>query len=257
VKVHILATCRKPALIGGTLLVFGSLRVGFPTSEIVVYDNANAPDAKAAIAAECERNGCKVVEFHTKVNHGDWVDSLVSNETDPFWICDTDVIFWKTVEQWMLSPGACLSGIPMPEFFDSYSKSWSQPRIHTCLMHIRPAEIRSSLKLKHFPEDDPFKIQAAPMVKPFWFLDHNGRRVFYDTASMLSAHVPCRELSDEQMDCFDHLNGGTYYDLLREHYDPSGSWHERVFQNPEIAKGSWRKMRKMFQSLGKLNLIPK
>lgn len=249
-KVHILATCRKPELLPGTLLVFDTIRKGFPNYELAVYDNANGVDEYRMIAGACSWNDCNLVTHPFKVNHGDWVDALAQNESEPFWICDTDMLFWKSVEDWEFDHDVCLAGVRMPEFFDLYSKSWSQPRMHTCLLYVNPKAIEVALRPHHFPPDDPFQISRAPMVKPFWFVDHTGRRVFYDTAAMLSNHVKCQAFTDDQRDCFDHLNAGTYFDLIRDHYDPKGDWHERVFANPEMARGVWRTQDRMFAGLG-------
>ncbi|MEO6447712.1 MAG: hypothetical protein ABIO42_00555, partial [Burkholderiaceae bacterium] len=47
----ILTYCAHPALAYGTLLVFKTLRVGFPTARVEVYDNGSHPDVVGQIGA--------------------------------------------------------------------------------------------------------------------------------------------------------------------------------------------------------------
>jgi hypothetical protein len=119
-KVHILATCRMPELFPMTALVFKSLRVGFPTADIDVSSNNLSSKHYNAIRVLCGENLCGLRQ-HSKTIHHKWIEELVNAETEPFWICDTDIIFYESVEGWKFD--APLAGWRIPEWVDEFSGS--------------------------------------------------------------------------------------------------------------------------------------
>jgi hypothetical protein len=250
-KVYILATCRNPDLIRGTLMVFDTLRVGFPTAEILVTDNGNTGIASELIFENTRLVGGSYEKLHKPVIHANWVE-WVLQINEPCFILDTDVVFWSNFERWNFEDVA-MAGRKMPRFFDPYSKSWSQPRLHTSLCYLNPERIKADLEQHKFPADDPFKTPLADLVKAFWFVNESGQRVFYDTAALLSYHVSTRAFNEEQLDCFDHLHGGTYVDLIAPHYSQDNRLVDRykaVWDNPALARGLWRKHDQLFAKLG-------
>ena len=48
-RVYILTHCKSLESLYGSVLVFQTLRVGFPTSPIHVFDNGSLPEAREAI----------------------------------------------------------------------------------------------------------------------------------------------------------------------------------------------------------------
>ena len=69
--VVILTYCEHPSLAYGTLMVFDTLRVGFPTFNIVVIDNGSHPDVVPQIknAAERARASFTPTERHNFIEH--------------------------------------------------------------------------------------------------------------------------------------------------------------------------------------------
>src|SRR6185436_18974807 len=98
-SVHILATCRKPELLPYTLLVFRTLRVGFPTAAVEVTGNALQEFALKEVAHAAESIGCKFTNGQETLHHL-WIESLIDSAKGPMWLCDCDMIFYAAVEGW-------------------------------------------------------------------------------------------------------------------------------------------------------------
>jgi hypothetical protein len=95
-RVHILATCRNPELLPATLLVFKSIRVGFPTAEIhVVYNNLSLEHEGILNGENRNYHAETILPLTSTIIHHEWITLLLEHETEPFFICDTDMVFWN------------------------------------------------------------------------------------------------------------------------------------------------------------------
>lgn len=240
-RVYILATCRKPELWPGTALVFRTLRTGFPTAEIVVHGNGLGPRAER-MRELCASVGAHYLNVLPTV-HDLWVDMLLQDERQPFWICDTDVVFWSAVEGWRFR--TALSGVQQPEFFERFTGTNYRERLHTCLMRLDPVRFREECHeyLARFP-----RMPFAPridFVRQQWQPERHGDRMvtyFADTLAVAWHALGGSAFSEEQMDAFDHVSCATYADLIAGSYPDTNmlAAHAAIYENPELARGLWR-----------------
>ena len=124
--VHILATCRKPELAPMTRLVFDTLRVGFPTNPVTVHLNHGCESHCPDILADCERVNATIKRC--EMIHHAWIEWLVASNSEPFYILDTDLIFYGNIEPWQHS--GPLAGYLVPEWIDEYSGCVTRARLH-------------------------------------------------------------------------------------------------------------------------------
>jgi len=96
--VHILATVRNVKLLHSALLVFKTLRQGFPNAGVHVYGNGLTQEPGQMVAEAARAVGASFNNI-PKMTHGKWIETLVLDRTEPFWICDTDVVFFKEIER--------------------------------------------------------------------------------------------------------------------------------------------------------------
>jgi len=250
--VHILATCRNPELIRATTLVFDSLRTGFPTARVYVYCNGLGGYSALIQQAACKAG---VPEFNLHVLsqtiHHDWIYKLFEKETEPFFICDTDLIFWSSFEDFDFS-GAAMAGRYVPQFFDRFTNCITRPRLHTSLLYLDPQKIKQQVDayFSQFPET-PFNPRPNLIFPNFlpYRIEQAGhpergkvKNFFHDTCSMLYQAIGGQAFTEAQLDCYDHLNFGTISDIVCPHY-PDERWREShfaIFENPQLAKGAWR-----------------
>src|SRR5678815_1233002 len=176
-NVHVLATCKNDSLWPYTVLFLKTIRVGFPTARIIVTANGLSPSQNERLKAGADKINAQV--RIDRLEHPEWIQTLLENEQDPFWICDTDVIFYKPVEDWRFSTG--ISGYLIPEFKDEYTQLVTRSRLHTSLMYIDPYEVKRELDAfkETFRETNfnPVGNLIAPAVIPHHI------PYFYDTTS--------------------------------------------------------------------------
>jgi hypothetical protein len=141
--IYILATCRNPDLLPATLLVFRTLRTGFPHAPVKVFGNGLSPEHSALVQqAAAEANADYV--WVRKTAHDVWLEHLVQDQAGPFWICDTDMVFFQPVPA--PPPGAWLSGRFEPGFAEEWTQSWHAERLHTCLLYLDPQQLRAKMR---------------------------------------------------------------------------------------------------------------
>lgn len=243
-NVFILATCRKPELAPMTELVFKTLRVGFPTANITVYINGecrnNCPNLKL-------ESGTIVTECDTI--HHKWIKQLIQSEQEPFYVLDTDVIFYESFERFVF-PGSALAGWRIPEFQDEFTGAITRSRLHTSLLYIDPVRVREQLEKyrSQFPATpfNPLASSFYPLCLPF-----NGKGYFYDTCSMLYHAIGGTEFTAEQKNAYFHFNFGTLSDLVLHRLSDGKEMafaREEILKDPKLGLGMWREQELYYQS---------
>lgn len=244
-KVFILATCRKPELLRMATLVFETIRIGFPTASLHVYINQTDKDSTLTIEAQCERVGASVA--HCDTIHHLWIESLVMTETEPFIICDTDIVFYEKVEDWQFATP--LAGALSPEWVDAKG-TVHRSRLHGSFLFIDPAPIKAFLFLKDYlnptalapfmPPANPFH----PVVVP-----HGKTLFFYDTCSVLYHLIGGTQFTAKQKDAFFHFAFGTIPDLCLPLLDGQYEIEDRrnwVLEDTSRGKGLWREQEEYY-----------
>ena len=232
-RVHILLTIRKPELYTASTLVFSTLRVGFPTAQVTVYRN------RINDARPLEDAGIEYREIDTI--HHEWIESLLATEEAPFWILDTDVHFWESVEGWQFTEP--MAGRLIPQFFDEYSNCIDQPRLHTALMWLDPVTLRNKVKeyRAQFPKHG-FN-HLANLVHPICLPIRRGRTLFFDTLSLMYHAVGGQPFTTPQLDAFEHMNFGTISDLVLPRLKDGPEFARRraaFLACPGAFRGTWR-----------------
>lgn len=232
-RVNLICTCLNPAMVESSLLVFKTIRVGFPTAEIVVYaNNLPAPVLKRLIEF-----GHQVLTIRETISHDHWCEALINLAVEPFWIADTDVVFFDSVEDFKCP---MFGGRFEPTFSEEWTNSFHVARLHPSLMYIDPVAIRCAIRQwrsEHIPGYFPNAI--ASLVRQ-QFIPSNGQTLFYDTMAGLHHAFSGTPFSDDFNARFEHLFAGTYADTISaETKTLTGlvDLHRRVCDNPSVAKG--------------------
>jgi hypothetical protein len=243
--VEILATCRNLELLAATLLVFKTLRTGFPTWKARVYGNGLPKHAEYLVGVECVKNGCEFSNVQP-MRHDEWISKLLKHNRQPFVICDTDMIFYESVESWQFENP--FAGAYQPEFLDPYSQCVHIARLHTSLLFIRPDEVRDrairfAMTIPNTPvfnvKMDFVKQQIHPVS-----VGAVSYKAFLDTLATLYQAIHGQHFTQAQMDCYTHLNCGTWSDLRS---DGLREFHEVVYKDFSKARGLWRKLELFYQ----------
>lgn len=245
--VHILATCHDEAGLSAATLVFQTLRVGFPTAKVVV-DLQGDPFVKQKVFESFRNAGGHYGRCYDQITHADWIRDLVSVNRDPFWICDTDIVFHESVED--LFADVALYGRAQPGFNDPATGCYTMGRLHTSLLRIDPVRFRSDvdryealIRLKRFaPPADYW----APVVMP----NVADRPTFWDCGAVASHAVSCAQFGRKQNARFDHLHNATYLDEIAPLLPDADlrAWHAQVYANPSLLRGAYARQMAWFQA---------
>jgi hypothetical protein len=246
--VHLLASCLDEKDLNGTLLVFKTLRVGFPTAKIHVWGN------RLSLKIESLLHGLYDGEYTPIVNgtaHDEWIEALVNKAHGPFWVCDTDVVFYKCVEDWIFKEP--LAGSYEPSFLEPWSKTHKIDRLHTCLMYLDAPIIRSQVRKymrKYHPSNFPFAPECT-LIRQAYVPRMADPPMFYDTCAGLYHAIGGQKFNQEQLGAFEHLHCGVYASRISKVLPGIIDVHNRVFDNTELAKG----LREQQQEFYKRNII--
>jgi hypothetical protein len=256
-NVFILVTNRQPELNPGSVMVFDTLRKGFPTANINVTLNSGIQERENRQAFEgvsraidkLAKAGPTSIQIGPiqKTIHHDWIAGLIANETEPFFICDTDVVFWDNFEQFDFSE-QFIAGRRIPQWRDEFTACVTRPRLHTSLLYIDPVAVRREVQtyFSKFPKTpfNPFTNLVDPLCVPF-----KSETYFYDTMSMMYHAIGGTRFNDWQLDCYDHMNFGTIEDVVLPHLkdgEAAKAFRDEVYKHPSKAKGMWRHQEKYY-----------
>lgn len=250
-RVFILAGCRSSALIDYSTLVFKTLRIGFPVSEVEVLINPPISDAdQLGIALVASDAGCKVTVLKDEWKHHEFVEKLVMTEDEPFWLVDTDVIFYGNIELWDMGD-RYLSGAFIPEFQDDFTKAITRSRLHTSLLYVNPKEVRKRKTLYSQRHPETIYNPEANLFYPL-FMPFNGRSIFYDTASMLYHAIGGTKFTEDELNHYFHFHFGTCAETVLPHLRGAEEIAKRrrtILNNPGLGIGKWREQMEYFRNL--------
>lgn len=234
--VHILAAVRNPALLEAALLVFRTVRTGFPEAAVRVWGNALEWYALEEVKRAAEKAGCDFSPLAGPVTHDGWLERLLLMETRPFWVCDTDVVFFGRLE-----PAADdeLAGRLEPEFLDESTGTRHVERLHPAVMYADPTRLRPRMQswMQQFPR--LWATAQVNLVRQCFIPERGQRAVFYDTCAGLWQAGFGRAFTDAENECFEHLCAGSYADLLTgcPGLKDLQKVHRAVFEDPSRARG--------------------
>jgi len=244
--VTILTYCAHPALAYGTLLVFKSLRTGYPTADIEVYDNGSHPEVRDQIMAECQRVGASFtgIKPQSWVDHYKWLILGRQHEAGrPLVILDPDVILWENCEGWDFT-GSLIAGRRMRRIH-------AGPIVQRARLHPSHLWIHDVAALR-----EAMGTQANALISPAIVKLPDGLH-FWDTFSRLYEEMVhwCHGFSDEKLDCFDHLFYGSHLPVIGANASIGnvlGLAHVYAATGSEdMLRGIWRKQDEFFDGRGK------
>jgi hypothetical protein len=270
-SVVVITHCRKLELLrGGTLLVFGSLRTGFPTADVTVVDNGSLREARGEIRAAAESVGARYVQLES-TNHEDTLGWCIERARGSLVFVDPDIMFWERCEDWDFGD-ALLVGRYIPGFFadDRQLRAHALPPA-TEMLYVQPRLHPSFLWL---PSVEEFRswLAAFRTEHPGFSAIRSGNRPMPETGGRvwmwaeafcmgsLALGSRARAFTAKHLDCYDHLFVGSHIDLMPSAKDPIGfevlERHATAASgDPERIRGLrgiWRRQQALFD-IGRLD----
>lgn len=236
-KINILVTINNADGLDAATLVFKTLRVGFPNNPVEVYLNGPTYWSAEHIKAVCTvaySIGALVNPIPKTIHHR-WIERLIDVANEPFYILDTDVVFWKEFPSGPPCDTA-IWGEYVPRFRDPVSRALTVDRLHTALMYIDPERFKHVVKLR--TRDVKFSETFTPLVNFIYpaLIPFNSDYVFYDTmAAAYQAGLGAR-FTEQETECFTHLHCGTWVDQIGDRIKGLKDLHKAVYTDINAAK---------------------
>jgi len=235
-RVYILATVLRDN-VDAALFTLKTFRVGFPSAELVVFGNCLPTRHLHTIKQSTEVCWGKFVQLPATC-YDEWLETLVMGQKEPFWICDTDIYFRESVGGW--EQPEVFSGTFQPEYFEPWSGTRYQERLHTCLMQINPVSVRAEIRRwnrQNIPAT--FHSGQIPFIRQTWIPQRNNVTLLYDTTAGLWNCGFGTPFTDKQLESFEHLHAATYSDEVSKHPELKDlhNVHKLIFEKPELAIG--------------------
>lgn len=250
-NVHCLASLLVPNRIKNTLLVFRSIRTGFPTAKILVYGNGiKDPEGRNLVEITARNVGAQYVNIPMH-SHGQWIENILANESDPFWVCDTDIVFFDKVEDWFTGSDELFAGRYEPQFWEEWTKTYHVSRLHPSLMWLNPQPLRAAIR--SFPGKHEFfstvqqnliQWSLVPSLNEYTDETHLN---FYDTCAGLHHALVGTMFTEAQNAAYGHLFCGTYVDLISEQHPNLGARHDAIWDDPELARFLWKDQQEWYE----------
>lgn len=248
--VHVLTYCAHPTSAYGSLMVFDTIRTGFPSAPIEVWDNGSCaevvPDIESAAQKVCARFTSLTSRHYS--DHLRWV--LLERphpKCVPLVLCDPDVVFWESVEGWDFGQ-ALMAGRLMPLM--QHSGFIAMQRLHPSLLFIPDVhELRRAVKAA---DARAFGWDAIG-PRTSWV---NGQPHFWDTLSDLfnALCAGCVAFGEAELNAYDHLFFGTHLvmlgalraDGLRDLCTEAHA--HAATGNAQALRGIWRRQQVFFET---------
>lgn len=255
-KVCILVTVPRPELLDNCTLVFKTLRVGFPTVQIDVFDNVNNSDVWNALALRTKQVDGRFITCRERYHHGKWIQAILKRYDEPVVILDPDVILWENCEN--LQFARLYAGYYTPMIWNEFAKCISAPRIHTSFMWFNdPQRLLRDIKNRYPEAHDSTGAYSPcnPFMPDVKFL--NGRPMFWDTCANLYNMIPGTHFDDDVLLKYDHVPSSSFYDVMKDRVStPKGfEWlHKTAVTNPTMLRNMWPGVNDYYQRMNQAAL---
>lgn len=240
--VHILANVIDETAVEMSTLVFKTIRVGFPTAQIVVWGNGLNYDAvrESALSADCILN-----EHCDAHSHDQFIARRVADEHGQRVVfCDTDMIFYESVEDWQFDQP--LAGMFEPKHRNPVTRAVHFPRLHTCLLWVQVSEFYDALEAwKQTLQPGPFTPEFSPLRQQW--IPWSRQLHFADTAAMAYAAIGGQHFTEQQLNAFAHLQCGTWSKYVEPHIPGLRESHRMAMDRPELFRGNWKTHKEWYE----------
>jgi hypothetical protein len=209
-------------------LVFDTLRIGFPDAKIIVVWTGENPVPIEMI------NLCNICRCELIVSSGTTNDQVaawvVSNIEGEVVLCDSDIIFWQSVENFV--PEHIVAGRYIPTHLCQYTGMLTEERLHPSLFFIKDTRTLKSMlpKPQRFMPVTPFTPTRLCV---------GGVERFFDTLAVLYSYIGGEPFDHLMLNKYDHLFCSSFVSEVDKLIPGLHKAHEEIYKNPSIAKGIW------------------
>lgn len=245
-KVVISTNIRKadPLIASSGMLVFKTLRTGFPSAKIEVWDNCSIEPFRTEIAHETLKLGGQFHPLDQRILYHDFIRARLSaNEPGSLALVDTDIIFYDDVQSWGMHQHELLMGRLIPLHRNEVYGCTENSRLHSSLLFIRDVQELNKTIAKEFSGPCAASGYQNPWAPTLWF--NGGFKYFHDVGCNIYQAFPStmRAFTETQLDSYTHLHCGTWLDQVLPHIKKADQFkkvHELATTDRMALHGLWR-----------------
>jgi hypothetical protein len=209
--------------------IFNSIRVGFPTAEHIVYDNASQH-------ADWQID----VQLNKEIGHWKFIERTINAEDGPICFVDPDVIFYGNVEDKLSNIKQVVAGRYCPKYWNPVEEGNEIDRIHTSLLYISdPVKLRKLIKIETCEN-----YSVSPYQGFFCF--SSGKKFIYDTFANICHMIGAENIyqfKPDILDLYTHLISGSMLDRVSAKLVGGSRLkdiHKLAETSPTLLRGFWR-----------------
>jgi hypothetical protein len=240
-QVHILVTADILEDVPLTTLFKSTIRTGFPTADIHVWDNASEQQASVIASTDGQAFYHRLDKRQHLACWIKWVINSVPPD-EPLAIVDPDTIWWKSVEWFDLS--SLWAGFYQPYAWIEWTNTLGAPRLHTHFLYIpSPARLREAIAEVNFWSGKPcegYRKMHLFMSNIQWM---NGHAIFFDVCAQLYNAIGGTPFEEGHLQCYDHINSASFKRYVKfEKQEGFNLVHELARTNPAALRGFYKEM---------------
>lgn len=197
-------------------LVFDTLRKGFPSSNIEVWDNYNNEDEKVHLIELCEKGGYHHNVSFKRWHHADWIEMIVNTHDDEVVILDPDIIFYDNCQEFDFP--TLIAGRFVPTIWNEWFGAISYERLHTSFLQIRDCkELRKQLGEVYPPMLHPVYNDYTPLnpYRPAVNF-YQGYPMAWDTCATIFHMVGGSCFTPNELSRYSHVNSSAFQEEMLE-----------------------------------------
>jgi hypothetical protein len=242
ITVHTLISCPTAEAVHCGIPLFHTLRVGFPSASVRIWDNQSCSEAAPEIARRAREIDGELRRLTYTLRGYAFLSDVVMNpeHTGTTVILDSNVRFWSSCEEWTFD--ALLAGRLIPSFLDEASGCINLPRLHPSFWWIPDV---GALRERIVREYRASAVQQLDAFLPYIFRDLVSSAWYrFDTGANLYAALKesTQRFGAVQLDCFDCpltvSDGTTSIPALDDRHGPP----------PAGVRGLWRAQDEYFRT---------
>lgn len=233
--VFIIVRCTKLVNKRAATLVFNTIRVGFPTFNIICAYLGDFLEVRQEIETKCHELGILfrfIPQFKTN-------DEVIANQVeaskndDSFIFCDSDIIFWRSMEDY--TPKETIAGAFIPKHFNRFTNCLNVARLHTSLFYVASTRALKQQMQQSFNPHCDKRFTPVNFFRPTVVFEA-GAPILYDSCANLYQAIGGESFPNSILDCYTHLHCGSYVDETTETIPGLDKIHCKAFENPESVR---------------------
>jgi hypothetical protein len=242
-SVYIVTFCDNLDYLYASTLIFKTLRMGFPTAEVHVIDNHSLPKAARHIQGLAEENECQFRRLPSVADQPRLLADMILNSGSEGTVVflHPDICFWKNCENWSFDK--LIAGRFLPMFLEANRDSIMMPSLHSHFWWIENIKLFRERIVEAYSKNHVDPLAAFSL----YAYRLNGRWHRFDLGAGLYNAV--REdvycFGDKELDCYDHLYGGSYYELIIQVLDEEGG--KMIERAHACARSDYRQLRGLWK----------